>query len=379
MVQMNDSQFSLELFGMESEPLSSIAEAFEPMRLRQARILAGKKKSELARSIGVSAAAMGQYEAGIHKPQPEHIVSLAKSLGVEPEFFAAGRPLQIIDTGSAHFRSLRSVRASDRDKALITTEQAWELTHALEKRVQFPEANFPEIEEGTSPSNAARLLRSYWGIEDGPFPHLVATMETNGVIVLVLEEGSIERVDAFSTWVSGRPIVISTPRRSNNVFSHRFTCAHEIGHLLLHPDAAPGDPLREREADEFAAALLTPQAEMNAALPHRLDLAALDQLARQWGVPIESLIRRMGEIRRSSDSSIRRAYQRLNSNLHLKADEPWIAYRGESPSLLKQAVEICEREGVSVVDLADELKWKPARVRELAGAQDPRPKLAVVE
>lgn len=376
---MNDSQFSLELFGMESESLTSIAKIFEPMRLRQARILAGHKKSELARSIGVSAAAVGQYEAGIHKPQPGHILSLAKSLGVEPGFFAAGRPLQIIDTGSAHFRSLRSVRASDRDQALITTEQAWELIHALEKRVQFPEVNLPEIEKGTSPSNAARLLRSHWGLEDGPFPHLVATMEVNGIIVLVLQEGAIERVDAFSTWASGRPLVISTPRRSNNVFSHRFTCAHEIGHLLLHPEAAPGDPLQEREADEFAAALLTPQTEMNAILPHRLDLAVLDQLARQWGVPIESLIRRMGEIRRSSDSSIRRVYQRLNSNPHLKSDEPWIAYRGESPAILRQALEICEGEGIGVVDLADELKWKPARVRELAGVQDPRPKLTVVE
>lgn len=376
---MNDSQFSLELFGLESESLTSIAKVFEPVRLRQARILAGKKKSELARSVGVSAAALGHYEAGIHKPQPGHILSLAKSLGVKPDFFAAGRPLQIIDTGSAHFRSLRSVRASDRDQALVTAEQAWELTHALERRVQFPEVNLPEIEEGTSPSNAARLVRSHWGIGDGPFPHLVATLEANGIIALVLREGAIERVDAFSTWASGRPLVISTPRRSNNVFSHRFTCAHEIGHLLLHPEAAPGDPLQEREADEFAAALLTPHAEMNAILPHRLDLAVLCQLAHQWGVPIESLIRRMGEIRRSSDSSIRRAYQRLNSNPHLKADEPWIAYHGESPTILRQAVEICEEEGISVVDLADELKWKPARVRELAGTQDPRPKLTVVE
>ena len=172
--------------------------------------------------------------------------------------------------------------------------------------------------------------------------------------------------------------MISTPRRSNDVYVHRFTCAHELGHLLLHPEATPGDPIHEREADEFAAALLTPQEAMQAILPQRLDLAELSGLSRQWGVPVESLIRRMAEIRRSSDTSIRRAYQRLNGNPHLKTQEPWVSYPGESPSLLSQAIELCDQNGTTLVDIADGLRWKPSRVRELAGIQDSRPRLEVV-
>ncbi|TQF65311.1 ImmA/IrrE family metallo-endopeptidase [Rhodococcus spelaei] len=376
---MNNDQPSLDLFSAGSDSLRNIADTFEPARLRQARVLARKKKAELAAPVGVSAAAIGQYEAGIVKPRAEHIPMLAKALGVEPGFFAAGRPMLPMDTGSAHFRSLRSMRAADRDRALATAEQTWELAFALEKRVQFPEVNLPAVEEGASPSAAARLLRAHWGVVQGPLPHLVATMESNGIVVLVLKEGSIENVDAFSVEVSGRPIVISTPRRSNNVFTHRFTCAHEIGHLLLHHDARPGDPIQEREADEFAAAFLTPKAEIGAVLPSRLDLAELARLGRIWGVSIESLIRRMGELRLSSEASVRRAYQRLNSNPNLRADEPWIAYRGESPSLLRQALALCEQSGISIVDLAHELEWDPARIRELMGIEDTRPKLTIVQ
>lgn len=375
---MNDDQPLFELFHAGSDSLRDVADAFEPARLRQARVLAGKKKTELAGPVGVSAAAIGQYEAGIVKPRPEHILRLSKALDIEPGFFAAGRPLLPLDTGSAHFRSLRSMRAADRDRALATAEQAWELAFALEKRVQFPEVNLPVMEEGVSPSVAARLLRIHWGIQEGPLQHLVATVESNGIIVLVLQEGSIENVDAFSIEVSGRPIVISTPRRSNNVFRHRFTCAHEIGHLLLHHDARPGDPLQEREADEFAAAFLTPKVEIGAVLPNRIDLAELDRLGRIWGVSIESLIRRMSELRLASEASIRRAYQRLNSNSNLRADEPWITYRGETPSLLRQALALCEQGGTSIVDLANELEWSPARIRELMGMEDARPKLTIV-
>lgn len=375
---MSEDQPSLELFS--TVPAGrEVSVSFEPARLRQARVLARKKKTEVAALVGVSAAAIGQYEAGVVKPRHEHVLRLAKALGMEPGFFAAGRPLLPMDTGSAHFRSLRAVRAADRDQALATAEQTWELAFALEKRVQFPDVNLPELAEGTSPSAAANLLRTHWGIDHGPVPHLVATMEANGIIVLVLKDGAIENVDAFSIEVSGRPIVISTPRRSNNVFRHRFTCAHELGHLMLHhDDARPGDPRQEREADEFAAAFLTPAEQIGAILPTRIDLAELDRLGRVWGVSIDSLIRRMGELRVVSEASVRRAYQRLNSNPTLRAYEPWTAYRGESPSLLQQALLLCEDSGTSIADLANELEWKSARIRELMGIEDTRPKLTIV-
>jgi Zn-dependent peptidase ImmA (M78 family) len=52
------------------------------------------------------------------------------------------------------------------------------------------------------------------------------------------------------------PIRRSVAVRS--VYEYRFTCAHELGHLLMHPSPLPGDRQQEREADQFAAEFLTP-------------------------------------------------------------------------------------------------------------------------
>jgi Zn-dependent peptidase ImmA (M78 family) len=136
---------------------------------------------------------------------------------------------------------------------------------------------------------AARALRKHWKCPRGPFPHLVATMESHGIVVLLADDsGYIERVDAFSTVVADRPIVMSTPRRSRDVYRHRFTCAHELGHLLLHRGCTGGDITLEKQADEFAAELLTPAAEMQSLLPQRMDLGVLDGFGRIWGVSVES-------------------------------------------------------------------------------------------
>src|SRR5258708_39134256 len=88
-----------------------------PARLTQARVLAELTKAELAESIHVSAAAVGQYEAGATTPRPELLPVLARELKVPVEFFAAGRPLGRLDAANAHFRSLRSTRAKARAKA----------------------------------------------------------------------------------------------------------------------------------------------------------------------------------------------------------------------------------------------------------------------
>jgi Zn-dependent peptidase ImmA (M78 family)/transcriptional regulator with XRE-family HTH domain len=350
---------------------------FEPARLTQARVRVGVSKTDLATEVGVSAAAIGQYEAGINSPRVDVLDRLAKSLDVRPGFFGVGRPLARIDTVNAHFRSLRSARVSDRQKALATVTLVWELTFALERYVRFPEVDLPVVPEGTTPSDAAALLRLHWGLPDGPVKHLVATAESHGIVVAVRPLGEIDAVDAFSVVIVDRPIVVTTPRRSENVFRHRFSIAHEIGHLLLHSDSGEHSAAVEKEADAFAAAFLTPAASMDAALPQRLDLAALDRLGRTWGVSPHSLVRRMVERGRTTESSARRAYQRLTMVNDAAAD-PTSAYPGEMPTLLKKAAELAADHGAGAPVLAEALKISPRQVRDLLGEADRRPALRLI-
>src|SRR4051794_32460853 len=91
---------------------AEIAMAFDPARLTQARHLAGLTKTALAQQIGVSAAAVGQWEASTTPPRPDHLQQAADVLDVPIDFFALGRPYAQVDASAAHFRSLRSTRSA---------------------------------------------------------------------------------------------------------------------------------------------------------------------------------------------------------------------------------------------------------------------------
>ena len=206
-------------------------------------------------------------------------------------------------------------------------------------------------------------------------------MESRGILITILSlsRAEVATVDAFSTSSLGeRPIVVVTPERCSTIYRYRFTCAHELGHLLLHREFAPGDVRHEREADRFAAEFLTPAEQIAPHLPRSMDLATLDRLSRIWGVSPQSLVRRMGELRSVSESSVQRAYQRLRVFQSFESAEPVASYPGELPMLLQEAQRVAESSGFSIVDLARELRWKPAYVREMLGMPDPRPALSLV-
>ena len=378
----------------ESAAAGAVADVFDPARLTQARVLAGFTKQALAGVLDVSPAAVGQYEAGIITPRPDHLETLASRLGVPVAFFAAGRPHARLDASMAHFRSLRSTRVGQRAKAVAFVEQLWELAHALELRVELPAADlsitdFPPEPHDRSPAApaapeaTARQLRRHWGIGPGPLRHLVRTMEMHGIIVALLPfaaDDEVARVDAFSTSRLLRPLVILTPDRANDVYRHRFTAAHELGHLLLHTDAHPGDVEQEREADRFAAEFLTPAAEIGPELPTRLRIAAFEPLSRRWGVALDSLIRRTRELGITSEVSARRGYQRIQQlkTAGLLRAEPITAYPGETPTLLCSAFELAEQHGLTLAELASELAWPVTTVRSRLGRIDERPALALV-
>lgn len=375
------------LFSLVGSPdrvdLDAVADSFDPARLTQARFAAGLSKAKLAERVKVTPAAIGQFESRVLTPRRDLLPVLARELSVPVDYFATGRPIGRVDGSQAHFRSLRSTTARDRSKAIAFIEQVWEITFALEKKVRFPDVDLPSLDrEHAEPATAALALREHWGLGVKPVKHLVALAESRGIVVslLTMANADVARVGAFSTSHLERPIIVVTPERAKSVFVYRFTVAHELGHLLLHGDAAPGDKQQEREADQFAAEFLTPRSQIANLLPRTVNLARLDELSRRWGVSIDSLLLRMKELGVVSDASIRRGYQRLNQlrSAGLETPEPVNAYPGELPSMLAEAAALAERAGSGPKDLARELRWNPSRLREILGVDDPRPELRLV-
>lgn len=368
---------------------AAVQRAFDPTRLTQARTLAGFTKTRLSRLIGVSAAAITQYELGANRPRPDVLPVLAEVLGVPVEFFVAGRPHGRLDSSGAHFRSLRSTRAYQRAKATAFTEQVWELTYVLEKRVQLPLVDLPGFAGGEvssedlpqDPIAMARMLRHAWGLGTGPINHFVRRMEAHGIVVVTPPpDPDLDTVDAYSTSRLPRPIVVLTANRTDDVYRHRFTAAHELGHLLLHGDLAPGDAAQEREADVFAAEFLTPRNSILPHLPRRLDLPKLAELRRIWGVSVDSLIYRSRELGLLSDSAVSRAYQRLHALRSQPGFEcdPLTGYPGEQPVMLARAFSLACEEGLTLTGLARELAWPVTHLQNMLRDPQRRPVLSLV-
>jgi Zn-dependent peptidase ImmA (M78 family)/transcriptional regulator with XRE-family HTH domain len=356
---------------------------FEPYRLRQARQLALLTKREVAEASGVSPAAIGQYEAGISVPRSRTITRLADALDVSIEFFAPGRPFQRLDTSETHFESLRATTAKQRSAATSFAEQIWELSYALETHVRFPQTLLPDMygdaDAHLTPEGAALTVRELWDLGTEPVGHLVSQLESHGIICCLAPPTphNVARINAYSTLAFRRPLVVLTADRADDVLRHRFSAAHELGHLVLHGGSPSGDQALEREADEFAAEFLTPREAIRDELPERLDFAKLYRLSERWGVQVKMLVYRSQELGLISESTARRAYIRLAQSP--QDQRPIRQYDGEVPSMLTAAFDLAGQRGVTAGTLADQLKWKTRRVRQLLDQDDdPRPALHIV-
>jgi hypothetical protein len=65
----------------------------------------------------------------------------------------------------AHFRSLRSTRVGQRAKAVALVEQLWELTYALERRVELPPVDLPlpSVKGGSGGTDLELILDAVTG------------------------------------------------------------------------------------------------------------------------------------------------------------------------------------------------------------------------
>jgi Zn-dependent peptidase ImmA (M78 family) len=158
----------------------------------------------------------------------------------------------------------------------------------------------------------------------------------------------------------------------------RFSAAHELGHLLLHDEASPGDRAHEREANRFAAEFLTPAREIAGLLPTRLDFACLLEIQRAWGVSVQALLRRSRELECIGDELYRKGMATL-TRLGWRRDEPTGEYPTEWPALLAEAVALGEERGLTEQTIASRLRLPLTEVRELLShVSDDRPRLTLV-
>lgn len=363
---------------------AAVAGAFDPDELTLARKFRGLRKNELAQAVGVTPAALSQYELGQSRPSPAVLARLALALGVPVRFFVLGHSKPVTPS-AAHFRSLRATTQLERDQALAFGQLAWRLTTGIEKYIELPVSRIPHVAlpadpasadpASAGPAAAARQARESMGIGAGPVPHVVRLLEAHGVVVIGLPVTS-RRVDAFSHWYGSRPLVFLNPMKDDKARS-RFDAAHELGHLVLHHDAEPGNRIVENQAHDFAAEFLMPREEIAGELPRRLDWARLFQAKRRWGVSLKALVYRSHKLGVLGESAYRAGMVTL---ARWGDPEPGDLGPRETPVLLAKAIQMLAETGVDLEMIAKDTGLAADTVQEIiraAGGARPRVELLV--
>ncbi|WP_371454790.1 ImmA/IrrE family metallo-endopeptidase [Mycobacterium sp. GA-1841] len=341
--------------------------------------MARMSRAELAALVDISPTAITQLEREQYRPTTAVAAELALRLGVPGHFLQRSVSDQSIPASAAHFRSLRATPAISREQALAHAELALEVLFAVEDFVDLPPADLPSLKgyigdiSKADAERAAAEARHMLGVTEGPVPHVVRLLESRGVLVLRYPGDQFDRrVDAFSTSVTSRPVVLLSSMKDDKARS-RFDSAHELGHLLLHPDAEPGSKLIEGQAQDFAAAFLTPAEQVIDDLPRNLDWDAFHMAKRRWGVSLRALVYRAHTLGLLSDS----AYKRANIALsNWGTPEPGPLGPPESPSLLGAAVALLAEHGVTATELAQHGALPEEYVEMVvAAATDIRPKV----
>ena len=333
---------------------------FNPAQLTLARTRRGLSKSALATATGISSRSIQAYERGAQQPSPATASLLAETLRFPPEFFFAQSAPDIAE-GSASFRSLSRMTASQRYMALGAGRLALLFAEWIEHRFSLPKPDVPMLDTGEDPETAAESVRRQWGLGEQPVGNTVHLLEAHGVRVFSLAEQCRE-VDAFSLWSHGRPFAFLNTMKSAE--RSRMDAAHELGHLVMH--AAEGTPQgkeQEGQAKAFASAFLMPRASVLAYAPTFPSLGHIVQLKRVWGVATSALVYRLHTLGLISDWHYRSLNIQLSERGYRTA-EPHSLERETSQVLTKVLSHLRDR-GESLTSIAQELMVHPEDLSQL--------------
>ena len=326
----------------------------DPERITYARELKGFSKKDLALKVDKTPSAISQIEKGIIRPDAETLMRISFALSVPPGFFTKKDGRRYINLGQCHFRARRSVSQAKRKQSVRIGDFFIELVDFLhQKGVVFPEEKVsgfhsqPRCLEDIE--IVAAELRKFWGMSLGPIPNITRLLESKGIIVTPIYSSCAE-VDAFSVWEGKRPwVMLALGKTASRA---RFDAAHELGHLILHEEHAPGCSLTENEADRFAGAFLAPRDSFLLECPRRWDYEAFEKLKFRWKMSIQALVYRAYALGVFSQHSLRKAFISISERGQRQDEGP--EWAKEQPTLFNQALELLA-DKVSLSEIASTL------------------------
>jgi Zn-dependent peptidase ImmA (M78 family)/transcriptional regulator with XRE-family HTH domain len=337
--------------------------------LRESRGMSG---AQLATASGVPQPTLSKMENDRSPMTSERVEAIANALDYPVEAFKWTDPVYGFGSASFYHRKQQSLPQTTLRKVQARTNllrmRLVRLLRGVEVGAEFQVPSI-DVEELGSPADVARAVRAVWMMPMGPVKNMTVALERAGVIVMHANLES-PRISAISN-----PGVDSTPpfillNVGMPADRERFTLAHELGHLVMHSGVEIVEGA-EAEADQFAAELLMPAAEIRTQL-RGLDLAKAWNLKIVWRASIGAVIRRAFDLNQINESR----YKSLNIMRTKKGwhrNEP-VAFDHEPPTVVTSLVRVhLDEHGYGVDELAEVLGLHVDEFRAIYGIHD-RPK-----
>ena len=131
-------------------------------RVDLVRLRLGLTKLSFAKELCIDRKTLHNFEKGKSDLSDATLDVLCDISGYPTSFFKKG-DIEYPNPDGVSFRSLRSLTAAPRDKALAAAALAFEVDDWIKERFELPVHSLPQINNKT-PEDAAMALRAFWGI-----------------------------------------------------------------------------------------------------------------------------------------------------------------------------------------------------------------------
>lgn len=241
--------------------------------IRKQREAMAMTVAQLAKRVGVSRNTITNYESGKTEPSASDLVRLSETLGCHVA--------DLLSTGQCAPPPRFAFRAHaplQKDSSIIVTARKYlrayaEIEEITDARLGRHLRRFICDNDGPlTPryiETVADTLRQSCGLHDTGPENIARVLEGLGVRTLFFEHDG-KGLDGLST-VQGDMVLMLLRFRSRIIERTIFSAAHELGHLVLHPqlfsddsETIDGEDAKrfEKEADSFAGNFLVPSDEI---------------------------------------------------------------------------------------------------------------------
>lgn len=352
---------------MEAQRREAQTHSFRPELLGVRRRMLGLSQSELADTAEMGQGTVSKIEQGLREPSEDQVAKLADALDCPASFFFQsvreyGPPM------SAHpmFRKKTSVGQKVLDKLVADLNVRMCHTRTFVNSVDFdPELPFPHYDPddfGGDMEAVADAVRRAWYVPRGPIKSLTDYVERAGCIVVHCEMEAA-KIDGVSYNVPGIPPMIFL-NKDQPADRMRFSLAHEVGHLVLHryPNAD-----MERQADEFAAALLMPRGDISGELSG-FNLAKAGSMKLRWKTSMGALIVRASTLGKIDKNQSAYMWRLMSAKGYRTREPVCFDFEREQPSLMPALVDhLVEDMGYKIEDLEKALHLHSQELSKMYG------------